>query len=202
MQLLKMFTSATTKDFKINLSFISLVLAHPNSVHVNETLGRPKPNPKSNWHHRFSMGFTSTFIGANDSHLVLNMNSVGATTILSSKSKLGWPTSKRLGWSDQVARIRFEYQPGCQTLHKWLSGHKKYPKSYGYNFSKADQTFLNNHWYKDIKATGWFQYFEVFWARHYDNPASLTKNGKRKCHVRKATIMVHKTEYNKEESFV
>ena len=48
MQLLKMFTSATTKDFKINLLFISLVLAHPNSVHVNETLGRPRPNQKSN----------------------------------------------------------------------------------------------------------------------------------------------------------
>ena len=36
MQLLKMFTSATTKNFKINLLFISLVLAHPNSVHVNK----------------------------------------------------------------------------------------------------------------------------------------------------------------------
>ena len=46
----------------------------------------------------------STFIGANDSHIVLNMNSFGATIILSSKAKLGWPPyKKRLGWSHQVA---------------------------------------------------------------------------------------------------
>ena len=67
----------------------------------------------SNQHltHRFSMCFTSTFIGANDSHIVLSMNSFGAIIILSSKAKLGWPPLKRLGWSNQVARIRFVYQP-------------------------------------------------------------------------------------------
>ncbi len=63
------------------------------------------------------MCFTSTFIGANDSHIVLGMNSFGATTILSSKAKLGWPSEKRLRWSNQVARIRFEYQPDYQNLH-------------------------------------------------------------------------------------
>ena len=31
------------------------------------------------------------FIGSDDSHIVLNMNSFGATTILSSTAKLGWP---------------------------------------------------------------------------------------------------------------
>ncbi len=60
------------------------------------------------------MCFTSTFIGANDSHTVLNMNSFGATTILSSKAKLGWPPSKRLGWPNQVARIMFVFQPDFQ----------------------------------------------------------------------------------------
>jgi len=39
---------------------------------------------------------------------------------------------------------------------------------------------LKNRSYKDIKATGWYRYFEYFWARHYDNPASLTENCKRK----------------------
>ena len=51
---------------------------------------------------------------------------------------------------------------------------------------------LKNCSYKDIKATGWYQYLEDFWARHYDNPTSLTENCKRKYHVGKATIMVHK----------
>ena len=50
----------------------------------------------------------STFIGANDSHIVLSMNSFEAPITLSSKAKLGWPPlKKRLGWSNQVARIRF-----------------------------------------------------------------------------------------------
>ena len=58
----------------------------------------------------------STFIGANDCHIVLSMNSFGAIIMLSSKAKLGWPPLKRLGWSNQVARIRFVYQPDCQNL--------------------------------------------------------------------------------------
>ena len=37
-----------------------------------------------------SMCFASTFIGANDRHIDLNMNLFGATTTLSSEAKLGW----------------------------------------------------------------------------------------------------------------
>ncbi len=52
------------------------------------------------------MCFMSTFIGANDCHKVLIMNSFEATITLSSKAQLGWPPLKKIGWSHQLARIR------------------------------------------------------------------------------------------------
>ena len=65
---------------------------HLEAVFVYKTWGRSVLPMSSNRQpvHRFSICFMSTLIGANDSHIALSMNSYGATTILSSKAKLGW----------------------------------------------------------------------------------------------------------------
>ena len=116
--------------------------------------------------HRFSLCFTSTFIGANDSHTGLFMNSFG--TINKCLQRLAWMTTnkERLGWSHQVARIRCVHQPDHQTLHKDYEEIRNIPSHMRTKHQKVDQHSLNNCPCKGTKATGCFQNFDDLWLRH------------------------------------
>ncbi len=104
--------------------------------------------------HRFSLCCTSTFIGTNDCHTVLFMNSFG--TINNFFQRLAWMTTikERLGKSHQVAKISCVHQPDYQILHKVYKGTKNIPCHIITKYQQGDQHLLNNHLYKETKATG------------------------------------------------
>ena len=80
-----MFTSATLKDFNISLPVIS-----PDTDASGKFVQLQDTGKVISSSHQESTLNSQVFIGANDSHIVLSMNSFGANTILSSKAKLGW----------------------------------------------------------------------------------------------------------------
>ncbi len=66
---------------------------HLEAVYDYKTQGRSDPPhiKQSTLNSQVLHMLPSTFIGANDSHIVLSMNSFEAIFTLSSKAKLGWP---------------------------------------------------------------------------------------------------------------